>query len=146
MTPENTTPPSSPTLQSFFSTDEENFNHETKWEAFDVMYEDDRLHLGAEYEEGVFEHANPCDAFDTRDLLERYDEWLADNSYLGGDGEYFSLFSEEGRAELDQLLRAWHDKHKPDVTLWKAVGRSITHTVTAEDLAEFHADNAGEGA
>jgi hypothetical protein len=144
MTTDSTAAQPSPTRQSFFSTDEETFNHDSKWDAFAVMYEDDRLHVGAEYEEGVFEHANPCDAFDTRDLLERYDEWLADNSYLGEDGEYFSLFSEEGRAELGQLLRAWHDKHKPNVTLWKPAGRSITHTVTAEDLADFHAVNLGE--
>jgi hypothetical protein len=134
-----------PTRQSFFSIDEENFNYETKWEAMGAMDDESRLNVGAEYEEGVFEHADPRDAFDVKDLTERYDEWLSDNAYLGEDGEYFTLFSTDARAELDQLLRAWHDKHKPNVTLWKPVGRTITHTVTAEDLAEFHAGNPGEG-
>jgi hypothetical protein len=134
-----------PTRQSFFSIDEENFNHETKWEAMDAMDEEDRLHLGAEYEEALFEHADARDAFDAQELVDRSEEWLSDNSYLGEDGDYFTLFSADARAELNQLLRDWHDKHKPNVILWKPVGKTITHTVTAEDLAEFYAGNPSEG-
>lgn len=134
-----------PTRQSFFSIDGEIFNQDTKWDAMDAMDEEDRLHVGAEYKESEFEHADPRDALDAQELVDRFEEWLWDNSYLGEDSDYFHLFSSDARAELNQLLRDWHDKHKPNVTLWKPAGNTITHTVTAEDLAEFHAGNPGEG-
>lgn len=131
--------------RSYFSTDDETFNHDTKREALDAMYEDDRLHLGAEYYEAAFEQADPCNALRPSILLEQAEEWLSDNECLAEGCDYFTNFSADARAELDQLIRAWHDKHKPNVTLWKPAGRSITHTVTAEDLAEFHAGDPGEG-
>lgn len=133
------------TRRSQFSTDEETFDHDTKWGALDAMYEDDRLHLGAEYYEAEFEQADPCSAIGTSMILDLADEWLRDNECLAEDDDYFIHFTADARAELDQLLRAWHDKHKPNVTLWWPVGKTITHTVTAEDLAEFHAGNPGEG-
>lgn len=136
----------SPTRRSYFSTDDETFNHDTKWEALDVMYEEDRLHLGAEYYETAFEQADPCNALRALMLLEQADEWLRDNECLSEDDDYFGDFTADARAELDQLIRAWHDKHKAKITLWKPAGRSITHIVTAEDLAEFHAGNPGQAA
>lgn len=122
--------------RTFFSIDGENFNHDNAGEALQALHDGDRLTVGSKYEEAVFEQVDPVCAIDADDILERADEYLADNGMLGEDQCYFSEFSKLASAELSELLYAWHEKHKPQTTLWRAVGKSITHAVTEEDVAE----------
>lgn len=126
----------------FYSIDGENFDYETDDGALIALESRGKLEIGAVYESGEFSVADPMDALSAGALLDEADEWLNDNGLLGEDGAYFAEFSPQASNELAQLLRAWHDKHKPAITLFSATGKTTTHTVTAEQIAEYRASNA----
>ena len=126
----------------FYSIDGENFDYETPDDALAALESRGTLQIGTAYESGEFSVADPMDALSASALLDEADEWLGDNGLLGEDGTYFSDFSPQASNELAQLLRAWHDKHKPGITLFSASGKCKSHTVTAEQVAEYHARQA----
>lgn len=117
-----------------YSTDGENFGFDSPSEALADMDFDGRLEVGATYEEGQFGRVDLSAYLQADSILEMAEERLYDD--IGESSEDAFSADHEAVAELQDLLNEWAAKHLHK-DCWQGVGMPITHTVTADDIADF---------
>lgn len=126
--------------ETFYSTDQESFEFSSEDDALEDLDVNERLVPGATYESGVFESVDLASYLNPDWILEEANDRLYDNLGHGDDDAAFSA-SPEGIEELRALLKAWAAKHLTNRQYWQPTGRSTTHTVTAEQIAEYRRAN-----
>lgn len=112
-----------------WSYDEEDYSYSELGDLIDAHRDD--LEVGSIVYIGEAVHPSPTDFVDADDIC----EMLAERAYdrCGEFAEDFPDASKEAKSELDELLRAWCERHC-QVTFYEVVN-SRPYTITAEDLA-----------
>ena len=119
-------------MKTYYSTDDENYSHETVGDALDALDSDGRLVVGTIYWEADFLPMEPQQALNAAQVLEEADERGYDMIGEAWDNP-FSV-SRDAQVELQTLLDTWAKKHV-DVSIYSTmVGRPRQLAVTEADL------------
>ena len=120
--------------QTFYSTDNEAFNHDSIDALLDYM---DNPQVGDVYYEADGVKLSPragINDWTVDSILESMNERIYDEIGESYDGQECLDVSDEAKAELRQLLEAWATKHIDLSRYWKLIGDSRECSLTAEDL------------
>ena len=119
-------------MKTYYSTDDQNYSHETVGDALDALDSDGRLAAGTIYWAADFLPMEPQQALNAAQVLEEADERGYDLIGEAWDNP-FSV-SRDAQVELQTLLDAWAKKHV-DVSIYSTrVGRPRQLKVTDADL------------
>lgn len=122
------------TTQTFYSLDNESFNHDSLGALIDYM---DDPQVGDIYYEADGVTLQPTAGINdwtVETILENMDERIYDEIGDSYDTRECFEVSDEAKAELRQLLEAWATKHIDLSRYWKLIGDSRERRFTAEDL------------
>jgi hypothetical protein len=120
--------------QTFYSVDNESFNHGDLGALIDYM---DGPQVGDVYYEADGMRLPPTAGINdwtVESILEGMDERIYDEIGDSYDTQECFDVSDEAKAELRQLLEAWATKHIDLSRYWKLIGDSRECSLTAEDL------------
>jgi hypothetical protein len=120
--------------QTFYSTDNEAFNHNSLESLLDYM---DGPQVGDVYYEADGVRLPPTAGINdwtVESILEGMDERIYDEIGDSYDTQECFDVSDEAKAELRQLLEAWVTKHIDLSRYWRLIGDSRECRLTAEDL------------
>lgn len=119
---------------TIYSTNDEDFEHESFDSLLDAMLDNDALHAGAVYFEAEVRRMTAADIIgNCESLLEGWDECLYEEAGDTADNPFASV-PEAAKQELADLLGCWMAKHV-HLSRWWVVGKSCACTLTAEDIA-----------
>ena len=104
-------------MKTYYSTDDENYSHETVGDALDALDSDGRLAAGTSYWAADFLPMEPQQALDAAQVLELADERGYD---MIGEawGNPFTV-SRDAQVELQTLLDTWAKKRRQQ-PIWQA--------------------------
>ena len=119
-------------MKTYYSTDDENYSHETAGDALDALDSDGRLAAGAIYWEADFLPMEPQQVLDAAQVLELADERGYDMIGEAWDNP-FSV-SRDAQIELQTLLDTWAKKHVDVSIYYTMVGKPRQLAVTEADL------------
>ena len=119
-------------MKTYYSTDDENYSHETVGDALDELDSDGRLAAGTIYWEADFLPMEPQQALDAAQVLELADERGYDMIGEAWDNP-FSV-SRDAQVELQTLLDTWAKKHVDLSVYCTMVGKPRQLAVTEADL------------
>ena len=120
--------------QTFYSVDNESFNHGDLGSLIDYM---DDPQVGGVYYEADGVRLLPTAGINdwtVESILEGMDERIYDEIGDSYDTQECFDVSDEAKAELRQLLEAWATKHIDLSRYWRLIGDSRECRLTAEDL------------
>lgn len=121
--------------QKCYSTDNEEFNYSDPQEVFEDLDGLGELTAGRVYYEADCHTPSTDNVLDVDSLLENADEQMYDRIGEVYDNA-FSEASPDARAELQDLLNAWAEKHVSLSRYWVIDGKSRELKVTEDDVKE----------
>lgn len=119
-------------MKTYYSTDDENYCHETPGDVFDALDSDGLLVVGTIYWEADFLPMEPQQVLDAAQVLEQADERGYDLIGEAWDNPF--NVSRDAQAELQALLDAWAKKHVNVGYYYTTVGKPRKLVVTEADL------------
>lgn len=119
-------------MKTYYSTDDENYSHETVGDALDALDSDGRLAAGTSYWAADFLPMEPQQALDAAQVLELADERGYDMIGEAWDNPF--TVSRDAQVELQTLLDTWAKKHVDVSIYYTMVGKPRHLVVTEADL------------
>lgn len=119
-------------MKTYYSTDDENYCHETPSDAFDALDSEERLVVGEIYWEADFLPMEPQQVLSAAHVLEEADERGYD--IIGETWDNPFSVPRDAQMELQSLLDAWAAKHVDLSRYYTILGKPRQLTVTDADL------------
>ena len=119
-------------MKTYYSTDDENYCHETPGDVFDALYSEGRLVAGAIYWEADFLLMEPQQALNAAQVLEEADE--RGYELIGEVWDNPFSVPRDAQMELQNLLDAWAAKHVDVSRYYTMSGKPRQLKVTDADL------------
>lgn len=119
-------------MKTYYSTDDENYCHETSGDALDELDNDGRLEVGSIYYEADFLPLEPQQVLTAAQVLEDADERGYD--LIGETWSNPFAVSRDAQMELQLLLDTWAAKHVCLSHYYTITGKSRQLKVTEADL------------
>lgn len=123
-------------MDKAYSTNDEDFNHDSQSDALQALADDDELVEGRIYYEIDTTSVNLSDYLAADRILKFAAEQVCDD--VGEAAEDAFCAAKEAIDEWNVFTKVWAEKHLA-ARLWKCVGSSRELKVTAEDVAEYGA-------